>query len=586
MTAVNPHGSVRWEPPSTPISRGRWIITARPDVMIRVKRVFPRARPQVTGAVSMLDSAEVARDIEWLLERHPLSMDVATMARLRERAGEHRDAQDKVALLLAGGALDITEERAPAVTPRDYQRVAADVVTTMKRLLITDQIGLGKTFEGLLTFRNAGSLPAAVVVPTNLPRQWVRQVGRMWPGLRCYVPTKGVPGREFERWCVESGGPPDVYVLPYSKITGWQHHLQPVIRSVVFDEVQSLRNGTSTDKGRAAANLSRESEYVVGLTATPVYNYGGDLHSILSIINPDALGSREEFLREWGQREQVGPGGRRQVVVDNPAALSVSLREAGVMLGRTRAEVGRELPYGEAEKVPVTVETDPEVLDRLTGDAVELARLILSREADRQKRWHAAGELDKRMRQATGIAKAPYVAAFTSSLVTSEAVSKVVLWGWHRAVYDVWQERLAADGVRSVLYTGSESPRQKQDAVDAFMRPGGPEVLVMSHASGAGVDGLQEVCSVGVMGELDWSPKVMDQCVGRLARDGQPAPVLAYYMLAEDGADPAMAQTLDLKNAQAAPIEDPGAVVTAALPPPGERMKALARDLLARAGRR
>src|SRR5579884_3848269 len=50
----------------------------------------------------------------------------------------------------------------------------------------------------------------------------------------------------------------------------------------------------------------------------------------------------------------------------------------------------------------------------------------------------------------------------------------------------------------------------------------------MSLRSGAGLDGLQEDCTVGVFGELDWSPEQHRQCIGRLDRDGQtvtPRPV-------------------------------------------------------------
>lgn len=570
--------------PGIGVARGQWRIAASPDVMIRVKRIFPRVRTTDTGAVTVMDSSEVARDLEWLIDRHPLALDAISRAMLTQRAAEHRDAEDAVVAILSGERHSTAGMSHPAQESRDYQRAAADMVTTMRRLLITDELGLGKTHSGLLTLRNPESLPAVVVVPTHLPGQWADQIATIWPNLTTYVPRKGSPDRSFERWCAKNGGPPDVYLIPYSKITGWQHHLQPVARTLIFDEVQDLRNGRGTDKGRAAANLAREANFVVGLTATPVTNYGGDLHSILDIVNPDALGSRDEFLREWGARELAAFSGKRHVTVRDPKALSLYLRDSGIMLGRTRAEVGRELPHGPVDKVPHTVETDPEVLDRLTGDAVELARLILSRTTEASTRWQASGELDKRVRQATGIAKAPYVAAFVASLLTSQSTDKVVLWGWHRACYDLWEERLATAGIRVARYTGTESPKAKAEAVAAFCNTRGPEVLMMSLASGAGLDGLQEVCHVGVFGELDWSPKVMDQCTGRLARDGQTDPVVAYYLLAEDGADPAMAEVLDLKQAQAAPIEDPHANVVAALPKAGDRIKTLARDLLRQAG--
>jgi hypothetical protein len=44
------------------------------------------------------------------------------------------------------------------------------------------------------------------------------------------------------------------------------------------------------------------------------------------------------------------------------------------------------------------------------------------------------------LRQATGIAKAPFVADFVRLLV--ESGEKVLLYGWHREVYSIWRDKL------------------------------------------------------------------------------------------------------------------------------------------------
>jgi hypothetical protein len=62
------------------------------------------------------------------------------------------------------------------------------------------------------------------------------------------------------------------------------------------------------------------------------------------------------------------------------------------------------------------------------------------------------------MRRATGLAKAPYVADFVRLLLESEP--KVVLFGWHRDVYEIWLDRLA--DLNPSLYTGSESSGSAQ----------------------------------------------------------------------------------------------------------------------------
>src|SRR4028118_2226849 len=101
----------------------------------------------------------------------------------------------------------------------------------------------------------------------------------------------------------------------------------------------------------------------------------------------------------------------------------------------------------------------------------------------------ASEEFSNKLRQATGIAKAPFVAEFARMLVEAgETVvlrgrhragydgwagrrglargragrgETVVLCGWPRAVYDVWQAKLA--GLRLAKYTGSETGSEKDE---------------------------------------------------------------------------------------------------------------------------
>src|ERR1043165_5129308 len=61
-----------------------------------------------------------------------------------------------------------------------------------------------------------------------------------------------------------------------------------------------------------------------------------------------------------------------------------------------------------------------------------------------------------------------------------------------------------------------------------------------------------------VDGELDWSPQVHKQCIGRLNRDAQESPVTAVYLHAAGGSDPVILQTLGVKRAQSEGIINPG----------------------------
>jgi SNF2 family DNA or RNA helicase len=552
-----------------------WGVRAEPHVAIRAKRLFARAMQDRAGVIMLKATPEVSRDLEWFASRWPLRMDELTAGHLAEQAGAHRQSERAVGDILAGQRSFSEGLRDPAIPARPYQQQAADVVLATGRLLLADDVGLGKTLSGSLVLRDPSALPALVVTLTHLPWQWQAELAKFLPWLRVHVVTKGQPYNPATRR--GSGGvSPDVLVMGYSKLAGWADHLAGVVRTVIFDEIQELRRGEETMKGRAACMVADKAAYRIGLSATPVFNYGGEIHNIMQALAPDALGTRSEFVREWGAADY----GSKGVMVREPAALGTYLRDQGLMLRRTRKDVHRELP--DPIEIEQPVDTDHATIDQVAADIAHTARILLGdAEATSTERFHAAGEVDWRMRQATGLAKAPYVAEFAKLILESE--DRIVLFGWHRNCYDIWLDKLAE--YHPVLYTGTESPQQKARSAEAF-KGGQSRVLIMSLRSGAGLDGLQDWCSVAVFGELDWSPEIHRQCLGRLARDGQEATCVAYYMVSDDGTDPLMAEVLGIKKQQAEPIRDPGVPLFTTLTPVTDRARTIAADVLRRAAKR
>jgi len=537
---VDPKKRVRKDP-------GIWVLDLEPAVRMRARRTFGKVALTRTSEVTIINTVEVCRDLEWFMKRWPLkAADAGSRVMLKAGASEHAAMEKTVGAIITGKHVRLDLPTKPLKEPRDYQLSAVDLLRARGALLLTDEVGLGKTFTGLLNLVHADALPAVVIPPTHLPKRWLTELTDAFPWLTVEIAKKTTPSA-----AVAAGQLADVTIVPYSKIDGWASYLAGGIATVVFDEVQELRNGTATVKGNAAALLTESATYVLGLTATPVYNYGGEIWSIYDILAPGALGSKEEFTREWGG----GTSGRNGLMIKDPGALGSYLREQGLMLGRTRKEVGRELP--KTIKVPMLIDSDTAALTAVAGNAAALARLILDDTATPQEKFQASGEINWMLRHATGVDKAPYVAEFVRLLLESE--EKIVLFGWHRDVYDIWMEALAE--FNPILYTGSESPKQKSDAEDTFTQPYNAEdpnacrILIMSLRSGAGVDGLQKVARVAVFGELDWSPATHEQAIGRLRRDGMGEdPPVAYFLNSTEGSDPIVMDVLQVKRQQSEPL--------------------------------
>ncbi len=550
----------------------RWRIVCEPHVRTKLKRLFPQVDQRAGDFVLLSDTEENCRDLLWFTHRYP--MEVEDLARLERGASHHVERESIVAELL--------EHRRPpeafelAIPARDYQTQAATLAEVVRGLLVADDVGLGKTVTSICPMARPENLPVLVVTLSHLPKQWRDELADFAPELKVHILKSGQPydlipkrrGKQATLFDSPSPRLPDVIISNYHKLRGWSETLAGVVRYVVFDEIQELRHPDSA-KYAAATHIAHHAQLTMALSATPIFNYGVEFFNVIEVLRPGALGTREEFLREWCD------GTDR---VKDTKAFGEYLRREGLMIRRTRKDVGREMP--KASTIPYTIDCDTKILDGVKSRAVELANLILSTQPTaRGAKFHASEEFNVLMRQATGIAKAVYVAAFVRLFV--ESGQKVVLYGWHRAVYDIWMEQLRDFNPR--LYTGTESPRQKDDAKEAFIQ-GDCGVLIISLRAGAGLDGLQTVCSTAVFGELDYSPGVHTQCIGRLDRDGQENPVMAYFLLSEDGSDPIIANIVGIKREQSESVLDPNAELIEKLEIDSGYIKTLAAEFLRQQG--
>jgi len=562
-----------WLDGDGPGGHSTWRIEAQPHVMIRLKRIFDRA-VKSHGEVWLKNTDEICRDLLWFIQRYPLELSDEDFQRI-EGAASAFDRRAQMFEQLLGGVL--VPQKFDLVLPlREYQSVAAELALRTRGLLIADDVGLGKTVEVIAMLTDPRTRPALIVTLTHLPIQWQREFTKFAPQLRTHIIKKGtpypldrLPGKhDFLR---PKRQMPDVFITNYHKLSGWVDVLAGMIKTIAFDEVQELRRSDS-DKSRAAREIAAKAEFRVGASATPIYNYGGEFFNVIDVLRPDALGTREEFLREWckgyGQSDQ-------KASISEPKAFGAYLREQGIMIRRTRKDVGRELP--DVIKIPTYVECNTKALDEAQDAASELARIILAKDTAWEQRGKASREFDMRMRQATGIGKAPFIAEFIRMLV--ENGENPVVFAWHRAVYDILMDRLK--NLHPVLYTGSESPVQKEESRKAFIEKRA-QVLIMSLRSGAGLDGLQGHTHTVVIGELDWSPGVLEQCIGRVHRDGQDESVVCYYLLSDEGSDPVISDVLGIKRQQIEGVRNPDAELVEQLQTDDDHIKRLAESYLKR----
>lgn len=565
---------IRTVPSLRPVGRLRldgrtWLMEdVEPHVSIRLKQIFPRIAKTAKPPFKLGYDDATCADLDWFTSRYCVAISPDDQRALKggRELFERNAAEIERIFLPEWDIPKIPLGLREGQNGRRYQHEAVEMWYRRGSLLLGDVGGLGKTYVGGLACLRPGCLPAAIVVEAHLQRQWKQKL-EAFTTLRCYC-VKGT-NPQNERL---PGG--DVYIFRYSQIRGWSDVFDKMgIPTVIFDEIQKLRTGTGehvgsgSDMGKAAKILADRATRRLGLTGSPIYGYGIEIFNVLQFIDPNVLGEYYDFVREW-------VSGFRNL--KDPQALGTFLREQHVYLRRTKEDVGQQMPP--VNRIIHTVEHNQKDLDAVEQIARQLA--ITATSGSFTERGEAVRELDWRLREATGLAKARSVAAYVRLLLEND--QPVLLAGWHREVYRVWLEELR--DFNPVMYTGSESPAAKERAKQSAMN-GDTNLVIISLRSGAGLDGLQHRFSDIVIGELDWSPGVHQQLIWRLDREGQKKPVTAHFLVSDDGSDPVIISTLGIKASEQHGVNDPHLA-----PPPVHtdmsNLQALAQRYLERKERR
>ena len=227
-------------------------------------------------------------------------------------------------------------------------------------------------------------------------------------------------------------------------------------------------------------------------------------------------------------------------MVAKPELLGEHLRREGIMLRRLKTDVLTEL--APKRRLVQEIDWDDKVYRELMLPVAQQLKLLHSTD-DPAQRSIIEDAICQRQRQATGVAKAPFVAAFVRALV--ESGEKVLLMAHHHAVMDIYRDELK--NMRPQFITGRETELQKQRAADDFMG-GKTDLLCISLRSASGLNLQRATCVV--FGELDWSPAVHSQAEDRAHRIGQQDSLLCYYLVSPKGSDCDMQDALGLKVSQ------------------------------------
>ena len=179
-----------------------------------------------------------------------------------------------------------------ALYPFQFKPLLKFLENPRKRLLIADDVGLGKTIEAGYIIRELKSRVSVertlLVVPSRLRTKWLAEMERRFGerfeivnGRRITDLRKGLEARgELERfsWIVSMES------ARASDVAQFLEDIQPALDIVVVDEAHRMRNPES-HQHRLGKALSACAENMVLLTATPVQTGLDNLFRLLNILD-------------------------------------------------------------------------------------------------------------------------------------------------------------------------------------------------------------------------------------------------------------------------------------------------------------
>lgn len=239
---------------------------------------------------------------------------------------EHSGDAVGVNLLWNAARLSLRDGAAPfrslgriSVRPRPYQFVP--LVMSLRidpvRLLIADDVGIGKTIESLLIARemfDRGEITRlCVVCPPYLCDQWQKELAEKFH-LHAEVVRSGTIGR-LERelpsgdWSIFNYYPFTVVSIDYVKSDkNCAQFLQFSPDFVIVDEAHGAAEGSSRSTGQQQRHrllkklAAKKTRHMILLTATPHSGVEAGFLSLLGLLNPDFL---EYDLSKLNEKERI-----------------------------------------------------------------------------------------------------------------------------------------------------------------------------------------------------------------------------------------------------------------------------------------
>ena len=415
---------------------------------------------------------------------------------------------------------------------RGYQEDGFRWLGTLERMgfggVLADDMGLGKTLQVIahvLSRKEEGATGCSLIVcPASLVYNWMSELARFAPGLRCAAAVGTKPVRAAR---IGSSADLDVLVTSYDLLRrDVEIYSRRHFARVVLDEAQYIKNPRA-QVTKCAKCLDADVHFA--LTGTPIENRLAELWSIFDFLMPGYLGSRDEFAKRYESPVEAR---------EHDASTLLRCAIGPFVLRRLKSEVLADLP--EKTESVVYAQMEPKQRKLYLASQDRLALQIQHQEDKELKgeKLKILAELTK-LRQICCDPSLCFEGYDGSSAkletcmeLVSQAIDgghRVLLFSQFTTMLDIIERRLTSEGFSTLMLTGSTSKEARERLVRKFQAGDGDVFLISLKAGGVGLN----LTTADVVIHYDpwWNTAAQDQATDRAHRIGQRRDVSVFKLI-------------------------------------------------------
>ena len=448
--------------------------------------------------------------------------------------------------------------------------------------IMADEMGLGKTLQCITlmwTLLKQSPDPGksaiqkcVIACPSSLVRNWANELVK-WLGKDAIIPfavdgkaSKEELTQQLRQWCIASGRSVirPVLIVSYETLRLNVDELkQTPIGLLLCDEGHRLKNGESlTFTSLNSLNVQKR----VILSGTPIQNDLSEYFSLINFANPNLLGSRAEFRKQYEipilrGRDAAGSDADRQRGDERLTELLALVNK--FIIRRTNDILSKYLPVKYEHVVFCNLASfqkdlykhfvaSPEIKSLVRGKGSQPLKAIgmLKKLCNHPDLLDLPSDLPgcedvfpgdfvpKDARGRDRDVKPWYsgkmlVLDRMLAMIHANTDDKIVLISNYTQTLDVFSSLCRQRGYGHLRLDGTMNVSKRQKLVDKFNDPDNHQDTVFLLSSKAGGCGINLIgANRLVLFDPDWNPASDQQALARVWRDGQKKDCFVYRLVA------------------------------------------------------